>query len=547
MIGALQGRAMANRWEDACAEHVRARGAPGLWDLALLAAVWPYMLHPGVQAWVVSGLKTSPYIVALSLAVTFLLIAGLRSAIVVLHSAVGGGHEPRAKTDGAKTLPGAVTHQARGFYTREAFRSLTENLDRSLDAGLLGVLRFANYSSMEAYDAAAAESVLSSFAGRLEASVGNRRPVTQVDSHTFAIWIASAEDEADRELRSIAYVLAQEINHERLTVAPDVYVGRAAFPRDGDSMIGLMSHAEAVLAPLKRLKELNRANAVFPKEDVGERFAMEQALRHAVRENQLSLRYQPFVDISAGVIAGAEALLRWRHPVFGDVPPTRFVPLLEETGLIDEIGLWTLNTACRQLCAWRAMGQAPFRLAVNLSAVQLQNNAVQAMIARTVASHGLSPADIELELTETAAMEDQSRTFEVFSQLREQGFGIAIDDFGSGHSNLGYLKNLPFTKLKIDREFVSHVDTQTGSKAICKALLELSSGLGISVLAEGVERVEEVETLRSLGCTTFQGYYFARPLLAEDFASLADNPEWRALISSSIHRSREELKRRMSA
>ena len=167
------------------------------------------------------------------------------------------------------------------------------------------------------------------------------------------------------------------------------------------------------------------------------------------------------------------------------------------------------------------------------------------MFDRIVASHGLRPADIELELTETAAMEDRSRTIELFQELRAEGFGIAIDDFGNGHSNLSYLKGLPFTKLKIDREFISHVDTDSGSEAICKALIELGRGLGISVLAEGVERHEEVATLRRLGCHVFQGFYFARPMSADQVTEKLSDPDWLALIGSDVHRSRAELQRRI--
>ena len=177
--------------------------------------------------------------------------------------------------------------------------------------------------------------------------------------------------------------------------------------------------------------------------------------------------------------------------------------------------------------------------------MQLQEPTLKASITRIVASHGLVPSDVELELTETAAMENREATVGLFQELRALGFGIAIDDFGNGHSNFGYLRSLPFTKLKIDREFVTDIDTRIGSQAICKSLVELGAGLDITILAEGVERLEEVSTLRRLGCHLFQGYYFDRPQTAADFTAKLGDADWLSNIASDVHRERAEVKKRM--
>jgi EAL domain-containing protein (putative c-di-GMP-specific phosphodiesterase class I) len=183
---------------------------------------------------------------------------------------------------------------------------------------------------------------------------------------------------------------------------------------------------------------------------------------------------------------------------------------------------------------------------VNLSARQLRDNSLVSVLKRAITSHGLKASQLELELTETAAMEDAARTQAMFEQLREAGFSLSIDDFGSGYSSLTYLRRLPFQKLKIDREFVSHIDQRADSRTICKALIELTAGLELGVLAEGVERYEEVETLHALGCATFQGYYFAKPLAASDFIPTITDSTWLARLGSRVCRQQDELRRRLS-
>jgi EAL domain-containing protein (putative c-di-GMP-specific phosphodiesterase class I) len=267
-----------------------------------------------------------------------------------------------------------------------------------------------------------------------------------------------------------------------------------------------------------------------------ERFTLAQDLRHAIERRQLELHFQPVVDLAKGALVGAEALLRWHHPEAGLVSPDLFIPILEDADLIDEIGLWTLNAACREVHGWRRRGLNQLKVAVNLSARQLRDVDLVDRIARTLERHRLPPGALELELTETATTEDAARTLAVFGALRDLGVSLAIDDFGSGYSSLSYLKNLPFNKLKIDREFVTDIHQRRDSQAICQSLVALTRGLGLEILAEGVERIEEIEMLQVLGCNMFQGYYFSRPLNANDFIRYAFDPATRGQFQSPIGR-----------
>jgi EAL domain-containing protein (putative c-di-GMP-specific phosphodiesterase class I) len=524
------------------AKLVATRGAVAVWEIAGAAAVAPVLaivaFDPALSA-------SIPLTLVLALAFSLTLLASLRGALITaivlpVPNSEGSAGRPPVLASTYERNP--VT----GLAMRDHIGRAVEAHDPTSGRALLGVIRFANHSAMTAYQPGAARGVTQEFGRRLEAAIGTTRPIAHIDDDLFAVFFApDAAQSAEAELKSLAYVLAHEIEDAYMTVAPDIHVGCAWLANAADTLPSALAAAQASLVPLKRFGHARTIAGAPTAAGLADRFALEQALRRAVREGQLSLRYQPFFDANAGRVAGAEALLRWRHPQFGDVPPTKFVPLLEETGLIHEIGLWTLNTACRQLHAWRSR-QHDLRLAINLSAIQLQSRNLRSQIERIVAAHGLAPSDIELELTETAAMEDEARTISLFHELRDQGFGIAIDDFGSGHSNLSYLKNLPFTKLKIDREFVSHVDTRTGSHAICKAMVELGAGLGISVLAEGAERFEEVTTLRRLGCHTFQGFYFSHPLTADEFSAGLESADWLQLVASDVHRSRAELQKRIA-
>jgi EAL domain-containing protein (putative c-di-GMP-specific phosphodiesterase class I) len=443
----------------------------------------------------------------------------------------------------------AKRHPVTNMPLREEFLDVVaQDLAFAATPSLLGLVRLANFDRLVAFDIDAAERVISVVAERLTEALGDR-PVAHVDRDCFAVWFGAGIDPkaAQAKLEAIAYVLVSDVRDDGITVTPDIQLGAAHYPIDAEEPGNLLNRAFVSLARPQRTVE--GAIAFFERpspQQAKRRFSLEQNLRHAVRRGELTLHYQPFVDLAMGRVVGAEALMRWSNPNHAAISPVHIVPVLEETGLVHEIGLWTLNAACRQLRIWSEAGNSDLKIAVNLSAHQLRDGSLASALCRTVRSHGLNPSQIELGLTETAAMEDAARTQVMFDKLREAGFSLAIDDFGSGYSSLSYLRRLPFQKLKIDREFVSHLDERADSRTICKALIDLTAGLELSVLAEGVERYQEVEILHSLGCSTFQGYYCSRPLPADAFIAVIKDPAWRARTCSGVYRQQEELRRRLS-
>ncbi|WP_129794532.1 bifunctional diguanylate cyclase/phosphodiesterase [Sphingosinicella sp. CPCC 101087] len=420
-------------------------------------------------------------------------------------------------------------HAITGLPIRE---SLLERIEAhvSADAGraFVGAIRFADYKRLAAFDPHAAEVALKVFAERLALSLGKERLLAHVDRDCFALFFEqSTPDAAQREMSALCYAMGAEIEAEGLALIPEIEAGGAIFPDDADSAVGLLNHALVMLSRVGEGSEAACAEASTA--DVArERFVIEQGLRLAIQRHELELHFQPVIDLSRGLLIGAEALLRWRHPQVGLIAPATFVPVLEDSDLTREIGLWTLNAACSEVKAWNGLGLGHLKVAVNFSGRQLGDLNLKDAVERTLNRHGLAPGSLEIELTETASAKDAERARHLFGQLRAIGVSIAIDDFGTGYSSLSYLKNLPFDKLKIDREFVQQVHLRRDSRAICHSLIELSRGLGIAVLAEGVETIEEVETLQKLGCHLFQGFYFSKPLNAQDFIRYAVHRDGRS-------------------
>jgi EAL domain-containing protein (putative c-di-GMP-specific phosphodiesterase class I)/GGDEF domain-containing protein len=413
----------------------------------------------------------------------------------------------------------------------------------------LAVIRVVDYSRLAAFDPDRATEIFAVSAARLASAVGPHHFLCRVDQDCFAIWFQTGDEQsASREIRALLYVVQQDIPTAAGPLTPTLEVSSVIATGEHHSAEQVLAQAMATLGRATTASSETIGPAQFIKEeDVREQYLIEQDLERAITDNQLRLVFQPVVDLSAGRLVGAEALLRWTHPTLGAISPARFIPVVEELGLSDRYGVWVLDAACRQVRHWRERGLIDFKVAVNLSARQLLDDALPVKIGRMLKLHGLPPGVLELELTETAAMADIARTGLLFSALHELGISIAIDDFGSGYSSLSYLKNLRFDKLKIDREFVSNVDACSESRAICRALIELGRGLHLSVLAEGVETAEEVETLRGLGCSLFQGFFFSRPLEREALFNFANDPDQRRLLASPVHHHIHELERRLSA
>jgi EAL domain-containing protein (putative c-di-GMP-specific phosphodiesterase class I) len=247
------------------------------------------------------------------------------------------------------------------------------------------------------------------------------------------------------------------------------------------------------------------------------RMALEHDLRQAIDQRAFSLVYQPKIEALSGRVIGAEALIRWSNGPQGNVPPSVFIPLVEDMGLIGTLGAWVLEEACRQLALWNQRAGPILNMAINLSAQQLHDENLADFVASLLQQYGLSARQIELEVTESTAMTDPQRAIEQLVRLRNVGVTLAIDDFGTGYSSLAYLKDLPIQTLKIDRSFVQNIETNQRDAAISRATLALAHSLQLKVVAEGIETPGQAEFLREHGCDLMQGYYFGRPEAAENW------------------------------
>jgi diguanylate cyclase (GGDEF)-like protein len=250
------------------------------------------------------------------------------------------------------------------------------------------------------------------------------------------------------------------------------------------------------------------------------KYQLESDLRHAVQKNQMELYYQPQVNADNGSLTGFEALMRWNHPEKGMIKPNEFVPIAEETGLISPLGKWLINTACQHGKQLIASGLENITIGINISAIQLRENTFVDDVTNALKSSGLDPTSLEIELTESILMDDSELVIKKVNQLKSLGIHIAIDDFGTGFSSMSYLKSFPVSKLKIDKSFILGLPKSSEDMAIVRAIIAMAHGLNINVIAEGVERSDQVELLRHYDCDMFQGYYYAKPMAFNDVLKL---------------------------
>lgn len=298
-------------------------------------------------------------------------------------------------------------------------------------------------------------------------------------------------------------------------------IGITLFPDDDTDEEGLLHRAHVAMNSVK--KDMRNAYRFYTSdmdENLRDRLEMESYLHHSIKNNELLLHYQPKVTFSTGITVGVEALVRWQHPVLGLVPPARFIPLAEECGLIGAIGMWVLKKACIQAQEWRSQGLPAIRVSVNLSARQFQETTLASQVAQVLNETGLDPACLELEITEGTVMQDTKAAIAALQALKRLGVALSIDDFGTGYSSLSYLKQFPIDVLKIDRSFVQNVTHDLNDAAITRAIVALAHGLDLAVIAEGVETLEQANFLKLNGCDEMQGFYFSRPVPADELAKI---------------------------
>jgi EAL domain-containing protein (putative c-di-GMP-specific phosphodiesterase class I) len=253
------------------------------------------------------------------------------------------------------------------------------------------------------------------------------------------------------------------------------------------------------------------------------RLQSEQELRHAIEHQEFQIYYQPIVSLREGTIVGVEALLRWQHPKHGLILPMEFIPLAEETGLIRPMSEWLIRTACAQNKTWQNTGNSHLSLAINISALEFKHSNLPQQIAQALKGTRMAAHALELEITETIAMDNVDFTLEILDQLSAMGLQISIDDFGTGHSSLGRLKYLPITSLKIDQSFIQDMTSNPDDKAITKAIIAMAESLNLQVIAEGVETEDQFSFLQSHQCHKAQGFLFSRPLPPEKLTKLLQN------------------------
>ena len=347
--------------------------------------------------------------------------------------------------------------------------------------------------------------------------------VARIGGDTFALTLSElvrGEDAAEILQRAVFGALDQPFKLDGQEVRISTRAGLALYPADGGDAETLFKHAEAALKNARNSGERTLYYAPRMNAALAARMALENALQSALEEQQFEMYYQPRVSLQTGGIVSAEALIRWNHPERGVVGPVDFIALAEETGLIRPIGAWVIDAVCAQQKAWRDAGAAAVPVAINLSAVQSVQVELLNTIAATMAAHGVERNMIEFELTETAVMNNPDDAARNLRGLKALGVQLSLDDFGTGYSSLAQLKRFPFDFVKIDRSFVSGVDSNAEDGAIAAAIIAMAHSMGLKVVAEGVETAAQLEVMRALLCDEMQGFLFSKALPAAQFHAL---------------------------
>ncbi len=369
------------------------------------------------------------------------------------------------------------------------------------------------------------DGLLQAIGGRLNACTRKGDVLSRLGGDEFVLLLPRIRKDGEilTVARKVTEAMTQPFEVQGQEIFASMSIGVAVFPDDGDDVHTLLKHADLAMYAAKAegrnrfqfySEEMNRR--------IQQRTRLEAGLRRALDQGELSLVWQPQFSLATGDLVGVEALLRWHSPELGEVSPVHFIPLAEETGLIQPIGTWVLQEACRHAARWQKNGSGPLRVAVNLSGRQFMEPGIIDLVKRTLVESGLDPAWLELEITESILMHDASAAQRTLQALRSDGVHFAIDDFGTGYSSLLYLRNYPVSRIKIAREFITDIITSPNDAAIAGTVIAMANSLSMVALAEGVETREQADFLRDLGCHEVQGFYFSRPLSVQEFEGLLD-------------------------
>jgi diguanylate cyclase (GGDEF)-like protein len=417
----------------------------------------------------------------------------------------------------AEMLRDSLTGLPNRLAFSEAIETAGENVGRDLEHAVLVVdmLRFSRIN--ESMGALAGDELLITFARRLILALRAGDVLARTGGNEFGVLVSLRRGIADalKAAERIQQVMATPFKISDLEIRVECAIGLALMHagQDPEELFRNAQFAvkQAKLAGIPQVYEPKQAT------EARRRFSIETELRRALDKDQLQLFYQPLINLKSGEVSGFEALARWEHEDRGEISPTEFIPVAEESGLILHLGRWAMDTAAKTLAEWdREAGEPlPLHVGVNLSAIQVARDDIAGVVASALKSSGLKGERLTLELTESSIVQDPVRATRVFDALKALDTTVAMDDFGTGYSSLAYLQRLPIDVLKIDRSFVSGMMVDPDSVAIVRAVLSLAEALGMSTTAEGIETVELATTLATLGCSSGQGYYFARPLEAD--------------------------------
>jgi diguanylate cyclase (GGDEF)-like protein len=365
----------------------------------------------------------------------------------------------------------------------------------------------------------AGDQILKEVALRLLSYTKNVDAVCRYGGDEFIVFLPNIEsaDQASQASLDILQLVSENYLYRNIEIFCTCSIGIALAPQDGKDLDTLLKKADIAMY---HSKDSGRNSFRFFNPAINpnmlDHISFISGMRKGLQEKQFSLHYQPKIDLRTNRICGFEALLRWQHPEQGFISPTIFIPLAESSGLIIQLGEWVIQEACRQAKHWYDSGLLQFTIAINISSIQFKRGNIDNLVLGALATSGLPPQYLELELTESLLIEDSDRLASTLAHLRSEGVHLSIDDFGTGYSNLGYLKKFEVEALKIDQSFVRKMDDQSNDAAIVRAIIQMANSLGLKTIAEGVEDAPTLALLRSLGCTQAQGYYWARPMAAEE-------------------------------
>ena len=360
-------------------------------------------------------------------------------------------------------------------------------------------------------------------AGRLRDQIyANAEKLYRFGNNAFVV-VCWYDDLSIAKLRAEQLLVSAQLplHVERREFFSTISIGASVIDYTSDLASMAETQVQHAASACNRVRRTGGNNFALYDDEMGQLAAktlkLSTDLQHAVENNELRLHYQPKVDTISGRLLGMEALVRWIHPERGMISPIEFIPIAEDTGLIVGIGRWVLKEACRQNAEWQQAGLRPLRVAVNLSARQFASGNLLAEIDSVLAATGLPVSSLELEITESMVMEDPEGVIKLLGVIHDKGIHLALDDFGTGHSSLAYLKRFPIDCVKIDRAFIKDTPENADDVAIAKTIVAMAKALNLSTVAEGVENVEQLALMKAMGCDQIQGYYFSRPLAANDF------------------------------